>query len=446
MIKRIANLLLLFLVLQSCTHAQTLNKGKLDSFFVALNTHDQSMGSIAIAVNGVMVYQKAIGYSQINEKAKTPSTIKTEYRVGSISKMFTAVMIFQLIDEGKLNFDTPLASYFPQLPNAGKITIREMLDHRSGLHNFTSDSLYFTYMANPKSEAEMLAIIAKEKSDFEPDTKAEYSNTNFVLLGYIIEKLTGKTYAEELKIRVTSKIGLADTYYGTKINPAKNEAYSYNYSTQWIPATETDMSIPGGAGAVVSTPTDLVKFIDSLFAGKLISPASLELMKTMRDNYGMAMFVAPFYDKRGYGHTGGIDGFSSTLTYFPQDKVAIAYTSNGVRYTTNDVAIAALSIYFNRPFTIPVFDESKTITLNTAELDKYLGKYSSTQIPLKFAITKNNATLFAGVTGQSTVPLEAKGDDKFVYAMAGATLQFEPAKKTFTLTQGGKTYLFTKAD
>ncbi|WP_448702827.1 serine hydrolase domain-containing protein [Mucilaginibacter sp. AW1-3] len=446
MIKRTAHLLLLFLVLQSCTHAQTLNKAKLDSFFVALNAHNQNMGSIAISVNGVLVYQNAVGYSQVNASLKTPATIKTKYRIGSISKMFTAVMIFQLIDEGKLNFDTPLATYFPQIANAGKITIREMLDHRSGLHNFTSDSLYATYMGSPKSEAEMLVIIAKQKPDFQPDTKAEYSNTNFVLLGYIIEKLTGKTYAEELKLRITSKIGLSDTYYGAKINPAKNEAYSYNYANQWIPATETDMSIPGGAGAVVSTPTDLVKFIDALFTGKLVSAASLELMKTMRDNYGMAMFVAPFGDKRGYGHTGGIDGFSSTLSYFPEDKLAIAYTSNGVRYTTNDVAIAALSIYFNRPFTMPVFDESKTITLNTAELDQYLGKYSSTQIPLKFAITKKDNTLFAGVTGQSTVPLEAKGGDKFVYAMAGATFQFEPAKKTFNFAQGGKTYLFTKID
>ncbi|MDB5285573.1 MAG: hypothetical protein JWR05_522 [Mucilaginibacter sp.] len=347
MIKKRPNLLLLFLILQSCTHAQTFNKAKLDSFFVALNTHDENMGSIAIAANGVLVYQNAIGYSQVNEGLKTLATIKTKYRIGSISKMFTATMIFQLIDEDKLSFETPLASYFPQLPNAGKITIGEMLDHRSGLHNFTNDSLYTTYMAVPKSEAEMIAIFAKQKPDFEPDAKAQYSNTNFVLLGYIIEKLTGKTYAEELKKRVTSKIGLADTYYGTKANPAKNEAYSYNYSGQWTQIPETDMSIPGGAGAVVSTPTDLIKFINALFAGKLISRASLELMKTMKDNYGMAMFTIPFYDKKGFGHTGGIDGFSSLLIYLPEDKLAVAYISNGVRYSTNDVVLGALSIYFN---------------------------------------------------------------------------------------------------
>ncbi|WP_183562210.1 serine hydrolase domain-containing protein [Mucilaginibacter sp. SP1R1] len=441
MIQKIAYFFLLFLILQGCTHAQTFDNAKLDSFFVALNTHDQNMGSIAISANGVLVYQNAIGYSQVNKDLKTPATIETKYRIGSISKMFTATMIFQLINEGKLSFETPLGSYFPQLPNAGKITIGEMLNHRSGLHNFTNDSLYTTYMAVPKSEAEMIAIFARQKPDFEPDAKAEYSNTNFVLLGYIIEKLTGKTYAEELKKRVTSKIGLADTYYGTKANPAKNEAYSYNYTGQWTQMPETDMSIPGGAGAIVSTPADLVKFIDALFAGKLISQASLEVMKTMKDNYGMAMFTIPFNDKKGFGHAGGIDGFSSLLIYFPQEKLAIAYTSNGVRYSTNDVIIGALSIYFNRPFTIPEF---RTITLSTTDLDKYIGKYSSTQVSLKVAITKNNTMLFAQATGQSAFPLEAKGDNKFVYA--DITLQFDPAKNNFSLIQGGVTYLFTKAN
>jgi D-alanyl-D-alanine carboxypeptidase len=443
MIKKGPYLLLLFLILQGCTYAQTFDKARLDSFFVALNTHDQNMGSIAIAANGVVVYKNAIGYRQSNNGLKTPATVETKYRIGSISKMFTAVMILQLIEEGKLTFDTPLASYFPQLPNADKILIREMLDHRSGLHNFTKDSLYYTYMTTPKSEAEMTAIFARQKSDFEPDTKAEYSNTNFVLLGYIIEKLTGKTYAEELKKRVTSKIGLADTYYGTKANPAKNEAYSYNYQGQWTLMPETDMSIPGGAGAIVSTPTDLVKFIDALFAGKLINPASLELMKTMRDNLGMAMFIIPFNDNKGYGHNGGIDGFTSVLVYFPNDKLAVAYTSNGARYSNYDIVTGALSIYFDRPFTIPEF---KTITLTTADLDKYIGKYSSTQMPLKVTITKNGTTLFAQATGQNAFPLDAKGDNKFSLAVAGVNIEFEPAKKTFTLNQAGKTYLFTKTD
>ncbi|MEO8884745.1 MAG: serine hydrolase domain-containing protein [Mucilaginibacter sp.] len=445
MIQKTACFLFLFCILQSAAFTQPFNKGKLDSFFVALNKHDQSMGSIAIAKNGMLVYQNAIGYSQVGNGLKTPATIGTKYRIGSISKMFTATMIFQLIDEGKLSLQTPLGNYFPQISNAGKITIGEMLGHRSGLHNFTADSL--SYTTTPKSEAEMIAIFARQKPDFEPDAKAVYSNTNFVLLGYIIERLTGKTYAEELRKRITSKIGLADTYYGTKANPAKNESYSYDYAIQWTQVPEADLSIPAGAGAVVSTPADLVKFINALFAGKLISPANLERMKTMKDNYGMAMFIIPFYDKYGYGHSGEMDGFSSLLIYFPQEKVAIAYTSNGARYSTFDVVKGALSIYFNRPFTIPEF---KGITLNATDLNKYIGKYSSTQIPINIAITEKNKTLYAQAAGPGTfpraIPLEAKGADKFTYSVYDITLQFDTAKNSFSLIQGGTTNLFTKIE
>jgi D-alanyl-D-alanine carboxypeptidase len=421
--------------------AQTFNKAKLDSFFYALNVHNKGMGSAAIASNGEVVYQDAIGYSQVNGDAKTPATVKTKYRIGSITKMFTATMIFQLIEEGKLSLNTPLATYFPQMPNATRITIGEMLDHRSGLHNFTNDSLYRTYMTRPQTEAAMLAIMAKEKPDFEPDTKAQYSNTNFVLLGYIIEKITGRPYREELKKRVTSKIDLTDTYYGGKADVANNEAYSYSFMDKWQQQPETDMSIPGGAGAIVSTPTDLVKFITALFDGKLISAGSLEQMKTMRDNYGMAMFVIPFYDKKSYGHTGGIDGFSSMLAYFPEDKLAVAYISNGTVYTTNDVMIAILSIYFNKPFTIPEF---KTIAVKTSDLDKYTGNYSSAQMPLKIAITRNNNILMAQATGQGQFPLEAVSATKFVFSAAGITMLFDPDKGQFTLLQGGQSYLFTK--
>jgi D-alanyl-D-alanine carboxypeptidase len=353
---------LLFIISISCANcavkAQNLNTAKLDSFFNELNSHDRSMGSAAIASNGIVVYQKAIGYGQINGDIKTPATIKTKYRIGSISKMFTGTMIFQLIEEGKLSLTTTLSTYYPQVPNASKITVGEMLSHRSGLHNFTNDSLYLTYNTKPQTEADMLSIIQKEPSDFEPDSKASYSNTNFVLLGYIIEKLTKVTYAEALKKRITTKIGLADTYYGGKASIAMNEAYSYTFDGKWEQQPETDMSVPGGAGAIVSTPADLCKLISALFAGKLISEASLEQMKTIKEGYGMAMFPIPFYDKKTYGHSGGIDGFTSMLLYSPDDKMAVAYTTNGTRFSANDVIIGMLSIYFNKPYTIPDFKES----------------------------------------------------------------------------------------
>jgi len=421
--------------------AQNVNTAKLDSLFDILNSKSKAMGSIAISANGKLVYQRAIGYSVVNGAVKTPASIKTKYRIGSITKMFTATMVFQLVEEGKLTIDTKLSKWFPQMANADKITIGEMLSHRSGLHNFTNDAAYPGYMTKPQSEADMLTIIQKQPSDFEPDTKAEYSNTNFVLLGYIIEKITGKPYADELKRRIIAKTGLTDTYYGGKINPANNEAYSYKFAGGWQAEPETDMSIPGGAGALVSTPADLTKFIEALFGGKLISQQSLDQMKTMRDNYGMAMFVIPFYDKKSYGHNGDIDGFSSVLSYFPEDKMAISYISNGVAYPMNDILLGVLKIYFNKPYQVPTF---KSVITSSDQLDKYLGVYSSTQFPLKITITKNNMTLIGQATGQQALELDAVEPDKFTYSAAGIAMLFNPAKNEFTLLQGGQNILFTK--
>lgn len=439
--KAALTLLPILILLSNCHQIHHFDKPKLDSFFTAMSAQDQTMGSIAIAENGTIVYQNAIGYSQVASKVKTPANLKTKYKVGSITKMFTAVMVFQLIEEGRLTLHTNLSKYYPQLPNAGKITIAEMLSHRSGLHNFTSDSLYTSYKANPMSEADMVTIFAKQKPDFEPDAKAEYSNTNFVLLGQIVEKITGKSYREELKDRITSKIGLEDTFYGTKSNPAENEAFSYYYMGEWSPMQETDMTVPGAAGALVSTPADLVKFISALFENKLISPKNLEHMKTMRGNFGMAMFMMPFDNHIGYGHNGGLDAFVSVLTYFPADKLAISYTSNGQRYPFNDIVNGALSIYFDKPFAIPQF---KTAPVTVTNIDKYIGRYTSTKSPLKINITQNKNTLVAQADGQSTYPLEAKGKDRFVLDLAGLELQFDTVKHNFIYFQNGETYEFNR--
>ncbi|HEX3387116.1 MAG TPA: serine hydrolase domain-containing protein [Mucilaginibacter sp.] len=441
MIKKSVLLFCVLITIAYSSIAQSLNKPKLDSLMAVIESNNKAMGSLAIAVNGAIVYDRAIGYLSVNGNDKMTADIHTKYRIGSISKMFTAVMIFQLVEEGKLSLDAPLSTWYPELPNAAKITIGDMLDHRSGLHNFTNDPAYGQYMTQPRTEAEMVAVFAKQQPDFEPGTKAQYSNTNFVLLGYIIEKITGKSYPEELKERIVSKLKLKDTYYGGKTSVKNNEAYSYSFAGSWSQMPETDMSIPGGAGAILSTPSDLTRFIDALFAGKLISMDHLNLMKTQRDNYGMAMFEMNFDAKKGYGHNGGIDGFTSVLTYFPDEKLAFAYCSNGGSYNVRQVNDVALSIYFNKPFALPDF---KTIALKSEDLDKYLGVYSSTQIALKITITKDKATLIAQGSGQPQFPLAPTAPDKFSADAVGASLEFDPTKNQFILIQGGAQILFTR--
>ena len=420
---------------------QAINKPKIDSLLTAAAADNQAMGSMAISKNGSFVFQKAIGYSNVTAGNHTQANTKTHYRIGSISKMFTATMIFQLIEEGKLSLDTKLSVYYPQLPNAAQITIAQMLSHRSGLYNFVADTAYQTYMVNPRTRADMLAVFAAQPSDFAPDTKAEYSNTNFVLLGYIVEEITKKTYAEALKLKVTRKLGLLDTYYGGKTDPSKNEALSYQYSNVWRQMPETDMSIPAGAGSVVSTPTDLVKFIEGLFAGKLINTEHLSLMKTIQDGFGMGMFQIPLGARKAFGHNGDIDGFSSVVGYFPEEKVAYAYCSNGVDYPVKELVNGALKIYFNMPCTIPVF---KTPVLSAAELDKYVGNYSSLRIPIKIVVTRDGNSLMAQATGQAPFALKPLAKDKFGFALAGIVMEFRPIFGEFTLKQGGGAFPFTK--
>lgn len=433
-----------FLVLffsSSISFGQSFNREKLDSLLNLLTGKNKAMGSLAISKNGNALYAKAIGYCLIDPQQKIASTEKTRYRIGSISKMFTATMIFQLIEEGKLELSTTLDTFFPTVPNANLISLGNMLNHRSGIHSFTDDSTYLWWMTKPKTQEEMIRIISEGKPEFEPGSKTVYSNSNFVLLGYIIERICNKPYSEVIHERICSKIGLNDTYYGGKTDISKNESYSYRFAGGWKQEPETDLSIPHGAGAIVSTSADLVKFISALFGGLLVSENSLNKMKTITDGLGMGMQQFPYETKVVYGHGGAIDGFNSILCYFPDDSLAIAYCSNGTGYAINDILLGALNIYYNKPYSFPVFT---TYAVKPEELDQYLGIYSSTQVPLKITVTKKNGTLYGQATGQMAFPLEASEKHVFNFEMAGIVIKFNPEKNEFVLEQGGGKYTFTK--
>ena len=419
--------------------AQLHDTALLDQYFDALSTNNKFMGSVAISQNGKVIYSKSVGYSDTETGKKNNST--TKFRIGSISKMFTAAMIFKAVEEKKISLNDNIGSYFPTIPNASKITIGQLLNHHSGIHNFTNNEDYTSWMTQPKTEAELVAIIAGDDSDFEPGSKADYSNSNYVLLSFILQKIYKKPYKELVKDNIIKPVGLKNTYYGSKITPANNEAFSYSYEAKWIKSPETDMSVPIGAGAILSTPSDLALFLEALFAGRIVSAASLEQMKTIQDGYGMGMFQFPFNDKTSYGHTGGIDGFSSMLSYFPADKVTFALTSNGNNYGNNDIAITALTWFYTNKVTVPDF---KTYSYTAEELDKFAGNYTSKDIPLGIIITKEGTSLKAQATGQSAIPLDATGKNEFTFKPAGIVIDFKPETSQMVLKQGGGVYNFTK--
>jgi D-alanyl-D-alanine carboxypeptidase len=429
----------ILLTLGQIGFSQNFDKTKLDNYFNALEQNNKFMGSVAVSKNGEIIYTKSIGFADVENKVKASE--KTKYRIGSISKTFTAVLTLKAVEAKKLDLNQTIDKWFPTITNAKKITIKQLLSHRSGIHNFTNDSIYLTYNTQPKSEKEMVEIIVKGNSDFEPDSKSEYSNSNYVLLTYILEKTFKNSYSDILQGQIVKPIGLTNTYVFGKINPSNNECKSYSFAETWKLETETDFSIPLGAGAITSTPSDLTKFADALFGGKLLKTESLEIMKTVKDGYGIGLFQIPFYKSIGFGHTGGIDGFSSVYSHFAADKISYALISNGTNINNNDISIAVLSAVYDKPYEIPVFT---TYNLTSEDLDKYRGVYSSKQIPLKITITKDGNKLIAQGTGQPAFPIEATDKDKFKFDQAGAKFEFNPKEKTMILFQGGGQIEFTK--
>ena len=409
----------------------------MDAYFDTLEQNDKYNGSVAISIDGVIVYKRAIGYANIENQIKNNE--ETKFKIGSISKTFTATLIMMAVEEGKIELNQSINDFFPTIKNADKITVDMLLSHRSGIYNFTSDPKYLDWNINPKTEKDLVKIISDYQSEFEPGTKFSYSNSNFVLLSYLLEKIYEKSYSEILTEKICKPFKLKNTYFGNKINIENNEANSYQYKGEWIKASETDTSIPMGAGGISSTPEDLILFGNSLFNGEIVSNESLEKMKTLRDAAGYGLFYIPFYDKQGFGHSGGIDNFSSVWAYFPDRKVSIAITTNGSDFSDNNILVAMLSIAYDKNIDLPKFRQS-----DTEVVPGYTGIFSSGYLGMEIEITEKDGNYFAQASGQPAFPIEKKSDTEFSFDLAGIVIEFDPNLKSFILKQGGGEFIFVK--
>ena len=431
---------ILFLLLSLTTFAQelTASLGRIDSLLTHLNEYDKFMGSLCIMQGDEVVFKQAYGYSEATKGIR--ATVGTKYKIGSITKTFTATMIMQLVEEKKIMLTTKLNRFFPKIDNAEKITIEQLLYQRTGIKDYANaDATLTDVLDKPNMRALIMKKIENYTSTFEPDSKHEYSNSNYFILGEIIEKVTKKTYAENLKNRITGKLYLKNTYYTTeKTDVTKRESYSYTFNGEyWDKVDEWNNDIAFSSGGIISTPEDLTKFIRELLKGKLLSPASVELMKTLKDTYGMALIRFPFGERKFFGHNGRIEGFEATMGYYQQDDMTISLISNGVNYSQNDIMLGILSIYYKSPYRFPVFE-----TLNPEKIKDYVGTYASKDIPLKVKIFEKSGALYGQATGQPEFPMTYASEDLFYFQAGGIEMEF--SKNSFVLKQGQKKFNFTK--
>ncbi|HMM10961.1 MAG TPA: serine hydrolase [Bacteroidales bacterium] len=394
----------------------------IDSLFRLLEQHNKFMGAAAMIENGEIIFHQAYGYA--DEAAKVKADAGTVYRIGSVTKTFTAVMVLQLVDEGKLRLNDKLEKYFPGLEGGQQITIEHLLRHRSGLYSLTSDSAYLNYYTQPQTRQEMFGRMMKHGLQFAPGEKMDYSNTNYILLGWLVEDLSGKTYAELLQQKIAKPLGLTHTFAMQAERGFAATSYQWE-GDRWKPEPFTHMSVPGGAGHMYSTAEELLRFYHALFSGKLISAAALKQMTTLTDMFGMGLFAMPFYEHQGLGHTGGIDGFRTVAIYFPDEKVGVSVCSNALNYNQNEILIGMLSRYFGKPWQMPVIEH---IDVDESLLDGYAGTYTAEGFPLKLTIRHRNGKLFGQGTGQPEFPLEARSGDTFVFENAGISITFKDGK------------------
>lgn len=428
-------------------HAQhSFNQENLDDYLSTLVQHDKFMGSVVILEDDNVLFQNAYGFINENERAADAQTV---YRIGSITKTFTSTMLMQLVEQGEISLSDHLSEFFPEIPNADKITIEHLLHHRSGLVSVTSVEEYMDYYTEGSTRHEMIDRMIEYGITFEPGEKFEYSNSGYLLLGYIIEEVTGLSYDEALQEMITDPLGLERTYYGMDISSDRGEAQSFSYSQDgWEESPETDMSVPHGAGAIVSTPTEVGLFLNALFDGDLVSMESLEKMKNLKDGYGLGIVRIPFNDRFAWGHNGGIDGFQSTSGHFPEEDLTFVLIGNGVNYSLNDIAIGTLSILFNNDFEIPDFSsEPEPVELSESELQAYTGYYTSEDIPLEVEVFMEEGVLKAKATGQGAFPLTPHENGIMTFNPAGIKMVFENKAngkyQSLKLQQGGQNFAFT---
>ncbi|WP_374661507.1 serine hydrolase [Inhella sp.] len=250
------------------------------------------------------------------------------HRVGSISKTFTAVLALQLVEQGRLRLDEPVARWFPKLLDGSRITVEMLLRHRSGMGDVKDAPDFEAWSRLPRRMDELLTLIEGLPRAFPPGERADYNNSGYILLHRIVELAGGAPYDEQLATRITRPLGLGHTRMATQ---GDGQPSFRREGEVWLPVRATDPSVPVGAGALVSTPQELTRFIRALFGGRLLHPATLARMTQLQDGFGLGLMPLPKHGPwagQGFGHEGVIDGFRATLVHLPQQRLSAAVLLN----------------------------------------------------------------------------------------------------------------------
>lgn len=294
----------------------------------AATANNRFMGTVLVARGDSVVFSKA--YGSANLEWDIPNTPATKFRIGSVTKQFTAAAILLLEERGRLSTDDLVSQHIPDAPRAWeKITIFHLLTHTSGIPNFTSFPDYQSTMSLAITPERLVARFRDKPLDFEPGQKMTYSNSGYALLGFLIEKISGQPYSQFLQENIFGPLKMSDSGYDSNFLVISRRASGYSPGAGGpMNAAFVHMTIPHAAGALYSTTADLLRWNQALYGGKVLSAASLKKMTTpFMNNYGFGIVILAGTRTR-YWHNGGINGFNSFLAYYPESRVTVVVLAN----------------------------------------------------------------------------------------------------------------------
>ncbi|MDQ3747417.1 MAG: serine hydrolase [Acidobacteriota bacterium] len=404
---------------------------KIDEYMNAAVKVEGFSGSILVARDGKTIVNK--GYAMANIELNVQNTPDTVFRLGSITKQFTAMAIMMLAERGKLNVNDPACKYLTDCPAAWQpITVRNLLTHTGGIPNYTSFPDFAKVAVLPTTNTAMTALLRDKPLDFAVGEKYAYSNSGYYLLGAIIERVSGKPYADFLQENIFAPLGMKQTGYDVSARIIKNRAAGYaRQGGEFVNASYMDMTIPGAAGAIYSTTGDLLLWDQALYTEKLVSRKTLdETFTPFKSEYGYGWSIGKKFDRQVIAHGGGIYGFATHIARFPADKVTVIVLSNVQGAPAGRISNDLAAIVFGAAYEIP--KERKEIAVEPKILGKYVGQYELAAPKIVINILLENGKLFGQVGGQSKFALSAESE--IVFFSKDVNLQI-----TFTKDAQGQT-------
>jgi CubicO group peptidase (beta-lactamase class C family) len=421
------NILLVFGTLSICwlashCYAATEPKEAIHTYLKAWTKLDLFSGVVLVAKDGEILLHKAYGKADFNKNLD--NTCNTRFRIGSLTKAFTAMLVLQLEQQNLLTVTAPLDTFLPDYPRGDEITLEMLLHHRSGIVDHTSLSDYQTLRRTNLCPLEKTINTFKRLPlEFSPGTQFKYSNSNYILLGFIIEKVTQKPYADVLQSQILEPLGMERTGFEYHQHALQDMALGHKLEdNKIIKAEDRVMQNAHASGAIYSTARDLYTWDRALYTDKLVKKASLEkILDPRHDKYAYGWAKTLIFDKKVLAHTGETEGFKASIRRFIDDDTCIIVLSNFEHCPIDRISEDLAAIMFGQPYQLP-----KKASGGNEDISNYYAYVGRYQIKPGFVltITNENNQLFCQPTGQDKLQLHPENATTFNLTEVDAKITF----------------------